>query len=276
MNQTFSLTRFGRLLGKYFTDNRGQLLANLALLACVLAATSFLFYIGLPQEVDGKRQVPFFIIGWGAWYVFIWQQTEALNQRERAITYLMQPASKLEKIGLIWLVSGIGFLIVYLLVFTAVDAVGVALVNNRQWTPEQLRQVGSYRLAPWYRSSKFFDNMPAILVVWSVLLHPFVMAFFLTFRRYTLPLVAVFAFVLVLGGFFANTAILGQLLGVESGSVNNAFPFGNFWIRSPPNREFRQVDLPQPIGNQIRYSVGIAAVVLLYVTAYFRLKEREV
>ena len=36
MNQTFSLTRFGRLLRKYFTDNRGQLGANLALLTVVL------------------------------------------------------------------------------------------------------------------------------------------------------------------------------------------------------------------------------------------------
>ena len=275
MNQVFSPSRFGRLLRKYFTDNRGQLLANLALLAGGLATASFIFYLDPPQSVNYIRPILFFMVGWGTWYVFIWQQTEALNQRERAITYLMQPASKLEKIVLTWLVSGVGFLVVYLLLFTALDAVGVAWVNNKQWAPGQLREISSYQLVPWYQS-KAFSGLASLLLVWSGLLHPFAMAFCLTFRRYALPLVAVLAFVLVMGGFLANSAILGQLLGVESGSVNNAFPFSNFWIRSPLNREFRQVDLPQPIGNQIRYSVGTVAVVLLYVTAYFRLKEREV
>lgn len=273
MNQTFSPGRFGRLLRKYFTDHRGQLLVNLALLACGLAAASFLFYSFIPQAVDGGRPIFFFMIGWAAWYVFIWQQTEALNQRERAVTYLMQPASKLEKIAMIWLISGVGFLVVYLLLFTVLDAVGVAFVNHRQWTPEQLRQIGSYKLVPWYQSNDFVDMQP-LLVVLSTLLHPFGMAFSLTFRRYALPLVAVLAFTLVVGGFLANSAILGLLTGSES--AVNAFPFEGFRVRSSLDQQYRPVDLPQPIGNQIRYLVGITAVVLLYATAYFRLKEREV
>ena len=54
------------------------------------------------------------------------------------------------------------------------------------------------------------------------------------------------------------------------------FPFQDAHAESPANNGWRQVNLLQPVGNKIRYAVGIVAVVLLYVTAYFRLKEREV
>ena len=69
MNQTFSLPRFGRLLRTYFSDNRRQLLANLALLLVVLIALACVFYIGNPTSVDRSRVILFLFVGWVAWYV---------------------------------------------------------------------------------------------------------------------------------------------------------------------------------------------------------------
>ena len=138
MNQTFSLPRFGRLLRKYFTDNRGQLGANLALLTGLMLALTVMFYSGLPFTVDRNRAISFFFLIWVSWYVFTWLQTETLNHKERALNYLLQPASQFEKFLLLWLVSGVGFLAVYLLLFTVMDSLGVAYVNNKQWTPYQL------------------------------------------------------------------------------------------------------------------------------------------
>lgn len=275
MNQTFSFTRFGRLLRKYFTDNRGQLLANLALLIVGLIILATVIYTGkYPQAVERTRQIPFFFIGWTAWYVFTWQQTETLNQKERAITCLLQPASQLEKMILIWLVSGLGFLIVYSLVFTLIDGVGASYVNHHQWTPEQQKIVGSYQLSPWYKSDEFY-KVPLMIWVLSALLHPFALVFLLTIRKFTLPLVVVLGFCLFVGGMFLNSAILSGLTGSDSASY--VTPFSNFWSQPPTGESFyRTINLPQPIGNQLRYAVGIIAVVLLYITAYFRLKEREV
>ncbi len=275
MNQTFLFTRFGRLLHKYFTDNRNALLANLGLLISVLIVTAVLVYSAkYPQAVDHNRPIPFIFIGWAAWYVFTWQQTAVLNRREQAITYLLLPASQLEKILLVWLVSGVGFLFAYLLMFTIIDEVGVSYVNHIQWTPEQQKIVGTYQLTSWYKSSQFL-RMPLMIWGLSALLHPFALAFSLTIRKFTLPLVAVLAFVLFIGGMFFNSAVLRGLTG--SASASYIVPFSNFWSNPPTGESFyRPVDVPQPIRNQIRYLVSILVITLLYITAYFRLKEREV
>lgn len=274
MNQTFSITRFGRLARKYFTDNQGQLLANVAVLIAGLIILATVVYTGkYPQAVERTRQIPFFFIGWSAWYVFTWQQTETLNQKERAITYLLQPASRLEKIVLIWLLSGLGFLLVYILVFTVIDGVGLSYVNHLKWTPAQQKVVGSYQLVSWYKSDEFF-KVPLMIWVLSALLHPFALAFLLFMRRFTLPLVAVLAFCLYIGGMFLNSLILSRLTGSDSASY--VIPFSSFWAQPPTGQSFyRTIGLPQPLGNQFRYGVGIVVVVLLYVTAYFRLNERE-
>ena len=275
MNQTFSITRFGQLLRKYFSDNRGQLLANLALLIGGMIVMAFLhYYSNYPQSVERGRPIFFFFVGGAAWYVFTWQQTEVLNQKERSITYLLQPASQFEKILLVWLISGPVFLLVYSLTFTVTDSVGLSYVNHHQWTPEQQKFVGSYQLAPWYKSDEFQQTN---LVVWvlTALLHPFALAFTLWVRRFTLPLVAVLAFALIIVGMFVNSIILSSLTGSESASY--VLPFSSFKSFPPTDQSFyRTIELPQPLGSQIRWLVGSLAVILLYIMAYFRLKEREV
>ena len=266
MNQTFSLPRFGRLLRKYFTDNRGQLGINVALLAVVLIALACIFYSDTPSAVDRNRSIPFFFVGWVAWYIFIWQQAEPLNNKERALTYLMQPASQMEKIVLIWFVSGIGFMLAFLLVFGLIDAVGVQYVNSREW-PQGAPKLGSYY--------EFKGPVPPIMWAFTALLHPIALALLLVVRKYALPSVAVLVFVLLFGGLVINSIILGSLTGL--GETQRTFPFGSFIAFSLSNKsQYRRIDLPQPIGDQLRYVVGITLVVLLYITAYFRLNEREV
>ncbi len=278
MNQTFSLSRFGRLLRNYFTDNRGQLLANLALLVGGLFVSGALAYQGIPAAVSDQRRLLFFLLGWACWYVFTVQQTAAINQKERAINYFMQPASQVEKILLIWLISGVGFVLVYLSVFTLFDTVWVSYVNNRDWSPEQLdmirHQGNLYELDPIFGDKRMVDT-PKQLWVLTALLHPFTMAFSLLVRRYTLPLVVVIAFALLIFSYFGNNFLLHALAGSEK--IGSPSPFMDASATSPIDQhQYRRISIAQPVGNQIRYAVGILAVVLLYITAYFRLKEREV
>lgn len=278
MNQTFSAARFGRLLRKYFTDHRGQLMANTGLLIGGLFVASLFAYQGSPGAVTEMRTVLFFLVGWTSWYVFTVQQTEVLNQKERAMNYLMQPASQFEKIGLIWLVSGVGFLLVFTSIFALFDSVGVWFVNNRDWSPDQIalikRQGGLLTLKPFFVASHT-ENVPVQLWSFSVLLHAFTMAFSLLIRRYTLPLVIVTAFALLVFSFLGNNFLLHILTG--SGWISSVSPFAQATAQSPLNQyDYRTIELPQPITNQLRYALGIIAIVLLYITAYVRLKEREV
>ena len=278
MNQTFSISRFGRLMRKYFADNRGQLLANTGLLIGGLFVLSAFTYSTSPNTVDRNRDLLFFLLGWPCWYVFTVQQTAVLNQKERAINYLMQPASQVEKIGLIWLISGLGFAIVYLSVFSLLDALGISFVNNREWTPEQLALIrlegGVLKLKPFF-SEKSIRDIPEQLWVYTAILHSFTMVFSLLVRRYTLPLVVVIAFALVIFGYLGNNFLLHTLTG--STSISSVTPFSEANAESPINRYYyRTIALPQPIGNQIRYLIGITAIILLYIAAYVRLKEREI
>lgn len=275
MNQTFSIIRFKRLLRKYFTDNRGQLLANTGLLVCSFFVLGAFVYQGSPGSVSELRYILFFMLGWPCWYVFTLQQTSILNQKERAMTYLMQPASQAEKIMLIWLISGLGFMVVYLSVFGVLDFVGTAFVNNRNWSPEQVTvirmQGGLFQLKSFY-DEKNLSEVPAQLWVFTALLHSFTLAFSLLVRRYTLPLVVVIAFALIIFGCVGNNMLLHTLAG--SSIMNSITPFAEAVAKSPS--QYRTVNLPQPIGNQLRYLIGITVIILLYITAYVRLKEREV
>ena len=278
MNQTFSVVRFRRLLRKYFTDNRGQLLANAGLLIGGLFVASVFAYQGSPGAVTEMRTVLFFVLGWPCWYVFTVQQINVLNHKERAMNYLMQPASQFEKLVFIWLVSGVGFVLVFTSVFALSDSVGVWFVNHRDWSPEQLAMIegqGSlFTIKPFFVDSHT-GNVPVQLWSFSALLHAFTMAFALVVRRYTLPLVAVIAFALLIFSYLGNNALLHMLTG--SGRISSVSPFAQATAQSPVNLyDYRTIVLPQPLSNQLRYAVGIIAVILLYITAYVRLKEREV
>ncbi len=277
MNQTFSITRFGRLLRKYFIDNRGQLLANISLLVGGLTVLAILVYHQYPRAVDTSRYALFFFVGWSAWYVFLMQQTAILNHKERAINYLMQPASQLEKIVLIWLISGLGFVIVYGVIFTLIDSIGIWYINNRHWTLEQLAQIrwqgGLVEVNPFYYEKSISDVAP-MWWVFTALFHSVFMMFSLVVRRFTLPLSVVIVFAVLVIGLLVNGYLLHSLTG--STTLGVIFPFMDMSIESPNNTGFRNVNLPQPLGNQIRYAVGITAILLLYITAYVRLKEREV
>jgi len=276
MNQTFSSSRFGRLLSKYISDNRGQLLTSLALLTGILLVGALLAYRGLPFQADRNRGVLLFFFGWLLWYIFTWQQTEVLNHRERSINYLLQPASQPEKFLLIWLVSGVGFLIVFLGLFSIIDALGVAYVNTINWTPNQLkiiRQVdGLLVIKPFYQSENMWP--PAQLLVLTGLLHPFCLAAFLFIKRYSLPIVGVLILVTLAAGYFVNSYMLTWLL--DTAEPLSVLPFERAIVESPKGMAVRKLDLPQPLGDIIRYTTGIAGIVLLYIIAFYRLKEREV
>ena len=276
-NQFFSLPRFGRLLQKQVTDNRGQWLTNFALLAGTMITVAMVIATGVPQEVDNMRIAAFFIGGWAAWYTFVWQQTDHLNQKERAMSYLLQPASAFEKTLALWLITGVGFVVVYVGYFLLLDAVGVAFINNREWSAQQLDEIrmrgGLSYIKPFYESDELADLPPFIWVL-TGLLHSFALAMLLTVRRYALAIVAVLAFVLIGAGFFLNITVANQL--ISPGDVVSGKPFEGVIIRTDNPATYYDLALPQPFGDQLRWLVGVVVVSGLYAVAYLKLNEREV
>ena len=277
MSQTFSLGRFSRLFRTYFIDNRGQLVANMALLVGGLTVLSVFVYRQYPYTIESSRYGLFFMVGWAAWYIFIMQQTMFLNQKERAINYLMRPASSFEKGLLIWLVSGPCFIIVYVALFTLIDAVGISMVNSRHWTVDQLSQIrrmgGMVDLKPFFRAGRLNEIAGSGWIL-AVVFHSVYTALSLVIRRYALPLTAVITITLLIIGTLLNTSLLQILTG--NSTISTVLPFTGTLVESPMRTGFREVTLPQPLGSQIRTVIGLTVIILLYITAYVRLKEREV
>ncbi len=277
MNQTFSLSRFGRLLRTYFVENRNALLANVAVLFVVLIAFSSIVYRQYPVSVANSRYNVLFIVGGAAWYIFTVQQVAVLNEKEKAITYLLRPASLIEKWLQLVVVSGLFYLIVCLSLFTIIDSIGVWFVNHRNWKPEELKSIredyGSLLTIDSYLNWRDIGELPRSFWLSAALIHPASLALALLIRRYTLPLLPVIAFAFV----FALTFFNRQLLqGLFSDQVSVSLEiFGNAFVEKI-NGPWRMVRIPKPAGDMIRYGVGVSAVLLLYVTAFFRLKEREV
>ncbi|GAB3998326.1 hypothetical protein GCM10028807_45720 [Spirosoma daeguense] len=229
------------------------------------------------MEVDRERHMFLLILGWALWYIFIMQQITVFNQKERAINYLMQPASQLEKITLLWFISGIGFLAVYLIIFTAFDAIGIAYINNRSWTPEQLDQIrrigGLFKLNPWYHSSGI-ESIPVLVWLLTAIFHAVYMMVSFVVRRYTMALGVLLTLAVFLLSIVLNSVFMQLLTG--NSIIRTAAPFAQAMVEGPNQSGWRRIDLPQPLGDQIRYTVAAVVAILAYITAYVRLKEREV
>ncbi|GAB3758560.1 hypothetical protein [Spirosoma pomorum] len=281
MNSYFSMTRFRRLTRTYFIENRAALLLNVGLLLVVLIICALFVYDNLPNFIVQSRLATLTLIGTFAWGTFTVQQVTSLRSRERSISYLLRPASRLEKYLLILLVSGLGFFLVYSLLFVLIDAVGLAFVNHRHWTDSQLADIQNYTLdggvvakvEPIYKFQGFDRTSPTTWVM-VALIHPVSLALSLLFRRFTLPLVALTIVALVSLGTLGNETVLGTLMNKGPVEVNYGLPLSAVVLK---NKEvYRTLELPQPIGRQLQYLVGVTVVGLLYLTAYYRLKEQEV
>lgn len=276
MNQTFSLSRFGRLLRTYFVENRNALLASVAVLFVVLVAFSLVVYNQMPSVVSNGRYALLFLVGGAAWYVFTVQQVAVLNEKERAITYLLRPASQVEKWAQLVLLSGLGFLTIYLVLFSVVDSIGIWLINHHTWKPEELKMIrenyDNQLTVESYLSWKLLSELPINFWLSAAFIHPASLALALLVRRYTLPLLPVIAFVFLFALIIVNVQLIQSFVGNQvSASVDSS---GNAFIEK--GHDWRMLRVPQPAGDLIRYGVGVSVVLLLYVTAFFRLKEREV
>ncbi len=277
MNQTFSSARFGRLLRKYWQDNRTELLTQAATLFVIMAASMlFLGYNGTPESADHSRGVALFLISLVACPLFTVQVASVYNKREQGISAFLLPASLFEKWLLLWLITGLGFVACFLGSFHLIDAVGTYYVNHREWPKETLLffRKNAMPLTLDYFAYKNLHQYP-IWAVW-VLLHPFTLMATLLFRRYTLVTGVLVGFGLFLAALLINP-ILSKLLINQDIMVMNAFPYTGFTVsKEGIYGTERYLSLPQPLGDIIRWTTGITAVTLLYVIAYVRLKEREI
>ncbi len=236
---------------------------------------SFVCYSSLPDSVQENRAVGFLSLSLMIWPLFTVAIASVYNKRDQGLSLFMVPASLFEKWLQLWLVSGLLFMVCFIGFFSLIDVFGTYYVNHKTWSAEELSYLSRNNIT---RTVELFDYADLLHTpIWAiwVLLHPFSLAATLLFKKYPLVFGVAVGFALFAGSLNLNGFALMSMLNLER--LAKPFPFAEIWAN---NSKFpgpsRYLTLSQPIGDSIRWGVGIISVGLLYAVAYFRLKEREV
>ena len=272
MNQIFSFKRFRLLLSKYIRDNRQSLVGAAAIvLAFHVLGGLFIIRNSLPGDFMVGRYQVFYMVSLPFWGFFTWHQANEYNNREKAMSLLLIPASQVEKSLVIWLITGFCFQSWFLINFYFMDLIGTYTINHRVWSQEELSQIQKQQeLLP----IKTFDITTTFRNYFILLVHPLVLVSTMFFKRYTVIFSLLVAFTIFFSVIFINQFVFDYLTG---GVMSHSrFPFESVMVRQSSSSLRREVDVPQQTSLLIRWSVASLLAISWYASAYFRLKEREV
>ena len=258
MNNFFSLKRFRRLFIKQTAEHYRTYLMSVGVLAGVmLLGGSFLFFV-IPEPPDAGMQTAMFVILMLiAGTIFTSTIFSDYGDKSKAISSLTLPATAFEKFLVGWLYSYPIFMIVYTAVFYLVL---IGLGSMRHWSVGQHFDILSLHQDILSMVLVMFSILHAISIFGAVLfkkLH-FIKTGFAFFIGY--------AFIMI-----ANTLFLKAVTGLNV--IKFAMPYGylNFDVGS----KYYSIYVKNSISLGVIITLLVVAL-LIWVAAYFRLKEKQV
>jgi len=258
MNNFLSLKRFLRLFVKQTAEHYRTYLMSVGVLAGVmLLGGSFLFFV-IPEPPDtGMQNAMFVILMLIAGTIFTSTVFNDYGDKSKAITSLTLPATAFEKFLVGWLYSYPIFMIVYTAVFYLVL---IGLGSMRHWPVGQHFDILSLRQ----------DMITVILVMFSILhsISIFGAILFkkLHFIKTGFAFFIGYAFIMI-----ANTLFLKAITGLNV--VKFAMPYG--YLNFDSGTKYYSIAAVGPISLSVIITLSAIAV-LVWVAAYFRLKEKQV
>ena len=257
MKKIFNPVRFGKLFIKHTTEHYKSYLMALGVLVGVLVlGGSFLVYI-IDAPLDRVAQSALFvIILMLAGTVYTSTIFSDLGDKKKAIAYLTLPASHFEKWLVAWVYSFLAFLVIYT---TSFYLVALFLLNIKH-VPGQAEGVINLLQKPHLQMVLIYAFLHSI-AFWGAVyfnkLH-FIKTAFVLF---------VFMGLLILFNKIVLTAMTGR-------NVDMAPPFGT--LRFPESGRQVDISLPDARENPILFFLIVALTLILWVAAYYRLKEKQV
>jgi hypothetical protein len=263
MNNTFNAKRFGLLFKKILLERPMQMFGFTGL---ILAIVLILYAVVKSFGGFGSAQNISFI--WGlagggcflASFIFAYFSSAASGS-----SYLTLPASHFEKWLCGILIAGILYPLIFMLFYRAMDASFVTLYHNSldPGSPFYKQQYESVYLFP-------FDGTVAEKVYPVFLfLSGAMLLGSLYFNKVSFIKVAITICVLFIGGFALNW-FLGMLF---LGNITDAVQFHHVTI--PVKKGEGSVESPKAAATIYFYSILYVIPLLLWATAYIRLREKE-
>lgn len=278
MNNFFSIQRFSMLLNKHHKD---QLKTNLLSMAVVLALVCVLLGLSAYSHrqgiIDTKIQeaVFSFFLFMGV-LIYTSRIFAELGNKKKAIQVLLLPASHFEKFLVAWVSSYLVFPLVFTACYLAVDLLVLNITKSLSGTDNQL-------FTPFAEDTKLLT-----LMVSYTMLHALAFLGAIFFNRMHLVKTGLVTFIFCLFLFLVNKPIVSLIFKRD---VSLSVPFAAVSLRnggsiiavSASDKEIDELKSKNLKGVsfdvhslQIVRSMIFTAAFLLWATAYFKLKEKQV
>jgi hypothetical protein len=257
MNKTFNAKRFGRLFIKHSTEHyKSYGMSLVAMIGVMLLGGGFLVYMTGARMDKGNQEIMFMMILLLAGTMFTSTIFADLGDKKKAIPWLLLPASHFEKFLVAWIYSFIVFIIIYTLSFYIV-ALFILSIKPLEGNQPEMFTISSNHVLQLYLVYAFLHSVAIYGAVYFEKLHFIKTAF------------AFFISLCIL--ILMNKILLGIMVGRN---VEAAPPFNN--LRFSEKGQFYDIS-PSPGQHSINidYLLTVLAVIL-WVAAYFRLKEKQV
>lgn len=257
MNKIFNPVRFGKLFIKHTTEHyKGYLMALGVLIGVMVLGGSFLVYmVGAPLDPT-TQSILFMMILLLAGTIFTSTIFADLGAKNKSIAYLTLPATHFEKYLVAWLYSFLVFLVIYTISFYLV---ALFLLNVKP-VPGQTGGVIDLLQKQHLQMALIYAFLHAI-AFWGAIyfnkLH-FIKTAFVFF---------IFMGLLILFNKIVLSAMIGR-------NVDAAPPFGN--LRFPDDGRQVDITLPDARYNPMLTFIVVGLTLIIWVAAYYRLKEKQV
>ena len=278
MNNIFSIQRFSMLLNKYHKD---QLKTNLLSMAVVLALVCVLLGLSAYSHrqgiIDTKiQQVVFSFFLFMGVLIYTSRVFAELGNKKKAVQVLLLPASHFEKFLVAWVSSYLIFPLVFTACYLAVDLLVLNIADSLSGKDNHLFTL-------------FGEDTKLLTIMMSyTMMHALAFLGAIFFNKMHLVKTNLVTFIFCIFLFLINKPIVSLIfkndasvsvpfatVGLRNGGSIIAVSGGDKQIDELKSKNLKGVSFDVH-SIQIVRSMIFTAAFLLWVTAYFKLKEKQV
>jgi hypothetical protein len=259
MNNTFNINRFIMLFKKHSIEHaKTYLLSVIVLLGLVFLVLGFNSYTSRGLLDQNAQQVTFMFIMLLGGSIFTSMAFIELGDKKKSIPFLTLPASHLEKYLVAWLYSYVIFQVVFIAGFYLIDT----MVIHLGATPVEERDKIINVLA--------MDEKFAVIYLFYALFNGLTLWGAVFFEKMHFIKTAVIFFIGLIILVLLNNQILNLFIGKD---LQGDVPFQGAGIND--HVHFWRIYPDKSITQYGKYIIEFTAL-LLWTSAFFRLKEKEV
>jgi hypothetical protein len=266
-SNVFHAPRFGAYFKKHIVDNYRLYLMSLIVL-CGLILTVMLFAVFTSGERPYTDGNPFYLVLlFIAGLIFTGFSFNQFSDKPKGVDYLLLPASHFEKFLTTWLITTVGFILVYNLAFYVSVLIASGLFSLREG------KVDSY---DWLHPFKkeFIVAFEAWFLAQAV-----IMLGSIYFTKFSLikTLFFLILFVVLMG--LVNMTMTNILFGNRLAHWASAIPFYGVQVAENGSKPFinsRLLELPPFLLQTYDFVWRFLLAPVIWTLVYFRLKDKEI